>query len=42
MKNKKLLVSFAILLFIFSTLTVGCSSETETPTSKDMGFLSTI
>ena len=29
MRNKKLFISFIILLFIFSTLTVGCSSESN-------------
>ena len=29
MKNKKSFISFLILLFIFSTLTVGCSSESN-------------
>ena len=35
MRNKKLFISFIILLFIFSTLTVGCSSESNNLTSEN-------
>jgi hypothetical protein len=35
MKNKKSFVSFVILLFVFSTLTVGCSSENNNLKSEN-------
>lgn len=35
MKNKKSFISFVILLFIFSTLTVGCSNESNNLTSEN-------
>jgi hypothetical protein len=35
MKNKKSFVSFVILLFVFSTLTVGCSSESTNLKSEN-------
>ena len=35
MKNKKIFLSFVILLFIFSTITVGCSNESNNLKSEN-------